>query len=190
MKKFLIIVGVAILLGVIAYLAFFYEKPIDAVGSSVKPFAGDVIGVRSGTSTTYVLALSVATTSYVSKIGGLASKATYSFEVGVASGTPALGWAYAYMNFLGSNDVACDTSTTTTIYDIPTKTQIHWYDIGQLLRPASTTFSLYGATTTYAWNGIATGTTKTLTLTDLNFECLKLDITIASATLYTQLRVK
>lgn len=167
------------------------EKPVGMLGANSTyvnvRYATDVIGTRIGTSTAYAYFGSFATTTYVTRISGNYDQATYVFKLGDASSSP-----YVNMQFLGSWDEDCDTASTTGGKLNPAlKGDMNWFDIGSNRLGIANTGTVAAATTTFYWSPSSSATSsKALTFTNLAFECLRVDVSVASATLFSQLRLK
>lgn len=186
-----IIGGLIVLLALIGGL---YFKDVGQVlGLSSTEFinyASDVMGTKSGTSTTPVTFYgnnTVASTTYVSKIGNHISQAIYTFQAVEASST--LG-ANAYFSFLGSNDDYCDTASTTTSLGAVTTEEINWFDIGDHLLNKVHSTSLPTGTSTLPWLNPTVGAGKVAILDNINYECLKLSVNASSTSLWAQIKTK
>ena len=149
-------------------------------------YASDIIGTRVGTSTVGAhFEATSATTTYRIRTGG-ASTAIFTLLATNASST---GNAGATFNFLGSNDWDCATASTTTgILNPILTTDINWYDIGYNVVELAGSQAL-GATSTIHWTP-TTGLGKTLTLTSLNYECIRIDVSASSTEMLMQARLK
>lgn len=165
------------------------ENQNNQLGLAFLSNASDVIGTKTGTTTAGVLfnSLDNGTTTYVTKIGNNINQATYTFNAKNASSTPS---GQVYLSFLGSNDDYCETATTTTIYDVVTKSQINWFDIGTHLRELAGSQTLGAGTSTMSWAPTGVGQNRTVSLMDLNYECLALQVNASSTELWAQVKMK
>lgn len=163
------------------------ESNVGKATSEFIKYTGDVIGTKNGTTTTFVgfYGAHTATSTYISKIGA-ASTATYGLQVGNASSS-----ADVQLSIFASNDDSCDTATTTTIYDVVTMSQINWFDAKPFLFNDNTAQTLTNGTSTLTWNTSNGGKTgRTLLLTNLAAQCLRLDVNASSTELRAELRLK
>lgn len=150
----------------------------------------DVIGSKSGTTTTGVVfpGKFTATTTAVVGIGQNTDTATFTFKTVNASSTPS---GEVSFTILASNDYYCDTATTTTIYSyIPEDNMINWYDVGTYAINGSQTVAIPVATTTFSWFPTGAWQNKSITLTNLNSKCLALQVNASSTELFVQLVTK
>jgi hypothetical protein len=155
-------------------------------------FESDVVGTRVVTTTvgvgfrvTATGGIS-ATSSYITKISGVKENAIYTFMPTHASTTAKLQF-----NIWGSNDAYCDT-TAISGGNLPLMSEIHWFSAGDHLQNRSHLVNLLNDSSTsfLNWeNPTSTAATEIL-LTNLNFECLKLDVAGSSTVLYAAIRTK
>lgn len=194
LNKSIWIIGGTIIVSLIFLIGIsFKEKGLGLATNLFIPYAQDVIGTKVGTTTTFV-SFGVAgddghaaTTSYVTKIGGNINEAIYSFEARGSS------TASVAMAFYGSNDDYCDTATSSTILDRVVTGDIFWVNLDEHFRNKVHGTSISSATTSLAWdtsNYSAGKAGKEVVLTDLGFECLRLDISGSSTELRAQIKVK
>lgn len=198
MKKKLLFGGmVAGLVVVIACLYFLtpvkeeLPKALGLASTEFITYAGDVVGTKSGTSTTGVYFAPDSTTStYVSKIGGSVDIGVYTIKVLSASSTATSPLITLALE--GSNDDYCDTSTSTTIFDKVTTGQINWFPASNHLLGKTQNTALTNATSTYfiTWASPMTGASNEIILTDLNWECLRLNVQASSTIFWAQLKTK
>ena len=151
----------------------------------------DVIGTKVGTTTNPVQFR-------VTSTGGQTSSTTYPVQISegtdLAIITIGVDKASSSANFitsiLGSYDPECYTATTTTsntnrvIVD-----DVHWVDIADHL--ANTVHStILTATSVLFWNNPFAGTTKSLTLENLNYNCIALRATGSSTEVWAEVLTK
>lgn len=146
----------------------------------------DVVGSKIGTSTTavgfYGSQSANGTSTYSTFIGQGVDTATFTIQAKTASSSSSsVGW-----KIWGSNDGTCATTLTTasstqnTGLSI-TKSQINWFDLNADNSRSSGWF-------VPNWAGNASSTA--VTLTNLNWGCLKLDLTGSSTSLWVQLQTR
>lgn len=181
----IVIVGII----VVGVLYFSHEEePNTGAEASAGPeidYASDVIGSRTGTSTagTYFSDGTSTTTARVRTSG--ASLANFTVLPTSASSTGAL----ATFTFFGSNDFDCATASTTGGTQNPIlTTDINWYDIGDHVAELAGSQSLTG-TSTIAMTPY-TGLGTDITLTNLNYECIKVEAAASSTIMLMQVRLK
>jgi hypothetical protein len=196
MKK-IILVSVIAMVGAIICFFCLGEEIKGKQSYEIAKYMSDVVGTTSGTSTTYV-AFSVvsggnsATSSYVSKIGRDKEWATYMFWVYMAS-TSASNIRF---DLQGSNDSFCDATATSTtdaacVGDCFLTTEVHWFDASDHYSGSDSTVNL--APITFVWNNPTTSTYTRgdeILLTNLNYECLRMNLSASSTELYVGLTTK
>lgn len=189
MKK--ILIGGLAVVAIIAVTAFFITRDKEEVvgatpsaGAEID-YASDVIGSRTGTTTIGAyFATETASTTYRVRTGG-ASQAVFTVLVTHASTT-----AHASFNFYGSNDWDCATASSTGGNLNPILTSdINWYDIGTHLNNLAGSATLSTATSTISWTPTA-GASNDIVLTNLNYECIKVDASALASILLMQVRLK
>jgi len=188
-KTILISVGAVLLIiaGVIGY-QLNQSDSLGLASTSFKNYASDIVGTKTGTTTTGVLWPTATTTQeYVVKTGGLIKQATFTLKPTVA---PAAYSKDVLLNFYGSNDDFCNTATSSTIYDIVTTGQINWFDIGTNLNEFAGSQTIASATSTITATFDADYRGKVINLTNLNYECLKVGVTASGTTLWLQGKYK
>ena len=174
-----------------------FSKPLFGeeltLGNSASNAAIDLVGTRTGTSTAGAdfSVFKTASSSYIAYISGDTDTAIISLKATAASTT---GTA-VYMNILASNDEDCITASTTynSPYNNIVVTDINWYDATSHIKnitTATVASMLTAATTTIVWQPANVGIGKEIILTDLNANCLRLNINATSTKLYGQLRTK
>jgi len=184
MKK-ITIYGLCVVLaiGAVFYIDSIRDK--GEVGAVVKNqgVRFDIVGTQTGTSTVGVgfYGNHTASTTYPMRIGNISDTLFLTLQANAASTSAAA----VSMVILGSNDSYCDTSTTTTVFDVVTTGQVNWYDIGSNIKDLAGSTSLSG-TTTINWTGLAAGDRKSLTLTDLDVACIALEVNASSTVLSIQ----
>lgn len=167
-----LLVSVILFLGI--YMLFNTSQKVIAGLAST---AQDILGTRSGTTTTGAFfsksPANNGTTTSIIRNGGHTDIAVLSFKITAASSTPngLLTWAT-----FGSNDLSCQTATTTTtLANTVVMKDINWFATGNEGQITAT-----GAT--------ATGTIANLS--NLNWECLKVETNGSSTAAWGQIRVK
>ncbi len=167
------------------------EKTLGLATAEFQKYTTDVIGTKIGTTTTGV-AFSVgatggqsATTSYVTLIGNR-DEVTYTGQILEASST-----ANMQIDFLGSSDDYCNTTNTDVDVDTPLVVDINWFDIGGHLLNLDSTGTFDNGTSTLAWDtsGLK-GVGKAMTLTNLDYRCLRIDVSGSSTLFRAELRTK
>lgn len=175
------------------------EKAFGKNSAQLKLFGADVIGTRTGTSTPVGVCFAcanngpTATTSYVSFIGQQKSTAVYNINIQGVSTTP-----MAQFDIQGSNDYRCDTTATSTTDtslggDEPLVSEIQWYGIDNLRNAVYTNTLTSGSSTAfvkYASSALIAGTTDSIVLTELNYNCLKLNVKASSTMMYASLTTR
>lgn len=201
MKKLIIPLGIAVLvvIGVLWY-GHDSEEIMGAIATStafgkVASTTGeayDVIGTRVGTTTTGVahyLATTVGSTTYPWRIGNKVDTVTYYFRTTTASSTG----AYVSFAVLASNDLNCETASTTNVNaseNVVTTDQVNWYDIGMLLKDYAGSLTIPAATTTFIWNPTGSNQTETATFMNLNAKCIALSLNASSSIIHVQMVTK
>jgi hypothetical protein len=194
MRTTLTIIGgiMLVLAGFVGYLINDNQKPQEQeFGLVFQGYAGDVIGTKVGTTTTAVgfgadgSGTQSATSSYITLISGSKDMAIYTLNAKEASSTANLDFAV-----WGSNDYGCDSATSTTILDIVESGDVNWFDIGVHALNLAGTQGIQAATSTWHWDITANNTNRVLVLKDLNYECLRLDVSGASTTLWAEIKLK
>lgn len=189
-KKLVLIGGIIIVLAISVFGYFNRQEALGLATTAFRKYTGDVIGTKTGTSTTYVYLDDnatgrSATSSYRSLIGD-ASTAIYAFKVGAASST-----ADAQFSIFASNDDYCNASSTDTAMDTPLIQDINWFDAAPFLFNNNTAQAFTNGTSSLLWNTSDKPLAgRTLLLTNLAAVCLRLDVSVASTSLRTELRLK
>ena len=193
MKKFFIIGSIVFLLTGGYY---FFKTDKQASGKAAALFinyASDVIGTKVGTTTTMVGFYTdmTASSSYINKIGGKTDMATYTFAA-QASSTPS---GQVAVSFWGSYDDGCETASSTTSFDdIVLTGDVNWFMLNSYQLGISTTHlaTLPVSTTTLNWfpAGNVPLNKQNIVLKDLNYECLKMNLSASSTKLWTQLKIE
>lgn len=149
----------------------------------------DIIGTQVGT-TTEALQFAVdndrtanqATTTAVKLLEGTTDTGLFTIRAVTASTTAELFW-----HIYGSNDGGCDTTTTTTeTSGLVLMNQIHWYELSASVE--GTGSSVSGQIIDPNASTVASSTE--ILLTNLNWACLKMEMSGASTTAHVQLRQK
>lgn len=195
MKKIFVLVGI-VAIGVLI-VAFFINGKSDATGNlgeaNIK-YPSDVVGTKVGTTTAGVYFAgphSVASTSYIIRSGS-ADKAIFTARAVNASTT--LG-ASVQFSVYGSNDWSCTTATTTRNVNDTTNeqvlmTEVFWYDIGSHISELAGSQTSSTGTSTLLWTPTDGGYGTDFTLTNLNYQCIKLEVSASSTELLIQVRNK
>jgi len=147
----------------------------------------DVVGSRIGTTTTAVnFATNVASTTYPILIGREYDSVDFNIFVKEASTTPNM-----FFSVLASNDFDCNTSTTTTsMANTVVKGDINWFDIGSHILNLAGSKTLNSGTSTISWIPLSAGTGTILSLTDLNVNCLALEVNASGTSAWIQAQKK
>lgn len=196
-KFFWTSVGIIVIAFVVVGSVFIYfKKPNSILGIEshevIKTYS-DIVGTRAVTSTTGV-AFSItgtggisASTSYISKIGGDKENALYMFKPTYSSST-----ALLQFDIWGSSDDLCYEATTTAGTNLPLTSEINWYSAGDHLQNRSHLSNLLNDSSTsfVSWSNPTSTAPAEILLTNLNYECLKLDVAGSSTVLYAGLRIK
>jgi len=191
MKQGIIIIAIIAVIALIGGIIGVNLNQPDGLGLATTEFrnyASDVIGTKTGTTTTGVLWPAATTTKeYIIKTGGGIKQATFTIKPTV---TPAAWSQDVLLNFYGSNDDYCDTATTTSVLDAVITSEINWFDIGTNLREFAGSQTIAGATSTITATFAKTNQGKVVNLTDLNYECLKVGVVASGTTLWAQVKTK
>uniref|UniRef100_A0A6H1ZI57 Uncharacterized protein n=1 Tax=viral metagenome TaxID=1070528 RepID=A0A6H1ZI57_9ZZZZ len=194
MKKLFISFGaVAIILAGVFY--FCHESPPEQVlgdvpGGKVATTTGQrisVVGSRSsgyGTTTTgvgFYTYTTNGTTTYPFRIGNSSDSVTFYLKTTDASTT-----AGVYFSLLASNDPMCQTATTSTTENLPTVEEIDWFDVGLLAANYASTVTIPAATTTFEWLPTKSDQNRTITLTNLNADCLAFEVNGTSTVFFVE----
>lgn len=189
-----IIIGLIIISVITSYITVILtkDKVEEDIGKQDYEFihyASDLVGSKSATTTTPAyFQNNYATTTAIRKISG--DIAIYTIQAVTASSTGVA--ANVIMSFLGSNDDFCNTATSTvgsqSTADVVLTGDINWFDIGDHLKDKVHSTSLSSATSTLTWSDPITATGKEIILTDLAYECLRLDVSASGTALWIQLR--
>lgn len=160
----------ALVIGAVFYLS--QKKAIAGLSGSTV----DIVGSRVGTTTTAANFFGLGqsgTSSQAVYLKGFADLLVTTFKITGASSTPSGRLTY---QFLGSNDSSCATaSTTTSMADTVVKSDINWYALG-----TEGTITATGA--------LATGTV--VSLQNLVWECVRVEVNGSSTSALVQTRVK
>ncbi len=190
MNKKIIIALIAIGLLASAYFYYTIRSEQTLAGGTYKSIAVDLIGTRTGSSTSAVgfYLPTAASSTYPFYVGGKDS-GILTFRIEGASTS-----ANVAISVWGSNDFGCALATSTTIYDFLTTTQVQWFDAIQHFA-TSTPLSNIGfgsnvATTTFFWTDPAVGQYREILLDDLSMECLAVQIHGSSTEVFSQYRLK
>ncbi len=195
--------GLSIMIVAVLAIAFFgavkvnvninLEKEVAMGLAAVEfqPFAHDVIGTKTGTTTEGVLISGTigtsATTTYVSRISQGANQAVYTINASDSSSS-----AHSYFEVMGSNDDYCDTTNTSLSVDLPLVSDIRWFDAGNHLKGKvhETSFSNVSSTASFMWANPTNGAANEIVLVDLDYECLRLGVSGSSTVLHAQISAK
>lgn len=173
MKNYLLIgIVIAVVLGALYFVPSKQPAQPANLGGTADAWV-EIIGTRSGTTTTYStinLKTAISTTTVANYIGQDVDTATYSFKSSIASSTGIVTY-----DIRGSNDGACETATTTTIFgDTVLTSDINWYQI----QSGDEFFTMNNATGT------------AVTLTNLNWVCLQIQVSASTTNINVQMRPK
>ncbi len=169
------------------------DKQQEQLISGMPNIAVDLIGTKTGTSTEGV-------GFRITSAGGQSASTTYPYFVGADVDTvvftnkikKASSSANLQFTFLGSNDVGCNTASTTTgLLNPILTTDINWFDIGDHLKGKVHSTSLAVGTSSIPWDtssGINKG--RSIILTDLAYRCVALEVSGSSTVLHTQIATK
>jgi hypothetical protein len=153
-------------------------------------FGQDVVGTHQNSTTTIGVASTLATTTYVSKIGRGVETAIYMIKMVSVQSTTLNNLT---VTVEGSNDLFCDTqagpaSSTTDVV----KANINWFSAMDHLKDKvhATSFTNGSSTAVLAWANAAAGYGQEVILTNLAYECLRLGVSGVSTTPYIQLYTK
>jgi len=190
-KIILIVLGSLVVLAVLGAAIFNYVRgnKFGMNSTEFTYYASDLVGTHSGTSTVgvYFGDNRASTSTYVKRISTTKDNATLLFNVTSASST-----AVAYFEIFGSNDDYCET-TTTTATNYPNMTDINWYSAGDTIinRTHLSYLSTDSATSLLKWtNPTSTHPGPQVSMWNLNYECLRLDVAASSTILYVGIVTK
>ena len=152
-----------------------------------------MVGTRTGTSTvgvgfriTSTGGIS-ATSSYIKKTGGNKENAIFMLKPTSASSSARL-----QLEVFGSSDDFCDTDGVTGD-DPVAMSDINWYSAGDHVQNRTHLVNLLNDSSTsyFHWeNPSSTLSGAQILLTNMNYECLKLDVDGSSTVLYAGLRTR
>jgi hypothetical protein len=199
-KKVSLIVAVGVGIILVAGIVFALFKSNGSVlgkaNSDFVHYTGVLIGSHVATTTAGVLFNSStgsmsATTSYIAKIGGNVENAVFTLKALNVSST----FSAVSVALQGSNDDFCDTKATSTVDarcsgDCVLTGDINWFDAGNNLKNTAQNKTLASSTNYVYWSGMNAGDGSQIVLTDLNYECLKLNVSASSTNLYAEVRTK
>lgn len=163
------------------------EKEIS-YGASIGNAPLDVVGTRTGSSTTAVgfYAANAASTTYPIYIGRDMDSAIYDIYFNAASSS-----SNAYFSILSSPDDFCGTATTSADFGNPyITTDVQWFDAGDSLTNKVHSTSLSTGTSTIGAVNPVAGTSRRLVLENLNSQCLALEVSASSTEIQVQLSTK
>ncbi len=181
--SFITMIGIIFIVGFLLFIKVPVSDQTNFGGIPGAPI--DVIGTKSGTSTTAVTFVNnSATSTYITRIGKNADQVTYTFnnKTYVAG-----GGVNAQVQIMGSNDFNCATASTTTGVLNPILVRdINWFDAGQHYRGLTSSLTQSNGTTTFAINPTGVMQGKEITLENLDYECLKMYISASGTSLWVQ----
>jgi len=187
MKKNFLFGGITAIL-IIAVIWLYLPKTNKALGNVQIWGPTDIVGTKIGTTTTGVnFAVNAgvegysATSTYVATTTALTDVLIFTVKALAASST-----AGVHFSILGSNDYKCDTATTTTIYDVITMKQINWFDIGSHVAGLAGSQTISTGTSTIVWENPAVAQGKDIVLTNVNYNCVALQVSGSSTVLWIQ----
>lgn len=177
---------VVVILGVIFLLSGGSNPPTISFGS-IGNKAIDVIGTRVGTTTTGIdFGTATTTKFYPVNIGIDIDAAMFSIKTtSVLAPNPGVN-----IEIVKSNDSSCETATTTTVMNVPTASQINWYDQSMHLYNVVNTRALSAATNTITWYPTTAGQGKEIMLDNLGVRCIGFNVSASGTTLFAQLVTK
>ncbi len=192
MRKILLIGGI-VLAGMLILAVFnFFNQPQGVSGALEMSNATDLIGTKVGTTTTgadfRVTANGgqSASTTYPFFIGGAVENIVITLKVKAASSTANVRFA-----ILASSDTNCDTASTTSTYaNIVLVKDINWFDAYSFIKDSTVISSYAAGTSTIEWTNPKAGTGKLLTLTDVNANCLALQVSGSSTSVWAQYKFR
>jgi hypothetical protein len=181
-KICLVIVGV-LLVGV--YFGCVLNLQRTEAGA-INKVATDLVGTRIGSTTDPVSfpTKNAASTTYPFYVGG---KKIGVISLGVVAASTS---ANVQVSILGSNDYGCNTATTSTILNVLTRGEVQWFDAASHLKNSAVTSSFANGITTLVWTNPSVNTIRELILDDLALECLALNISASSTSLWSQYRLQ
>lgn len=149
-----------------------------------------IVGARTGNHGTTTTGVNLfhytdGTTTYPFRIGSHVDSTTFFFK-SIGASTTAQGAGAVYFSLLASNDYGCETATTTGYFDLPLIDEIDWYDVGLNTLNYANTVTLPLATTTFNYAANDADINRTVTLTNLNANCLALEIKGTSTVLFVE----
>lgn len=186
MKKIHYVLGICAIMAFVIGIFLLLNKSDNTMGAQIYPIRfTDLIGTRIASSTTGVAWYNygTASTTYPIALFG-ASDALLVLQVTEASSSAAL----IGFSILGSNDPGCNTAVSSTVLNILTKSEVKWFDALPFLDNASVISSLTG-TSTILWLN-PPKVQRALHFTNLNMECLALEVNASSTILYGQYKLK
>lgn len=176
-KTIILVIALLLVVGAVIVIA---NNTKEEFSLGVVDTGNDVIGTKSGTTITGVdfrvtgAGGQSATTSYITKISHNWDTAIYTFKVTEASTT-----ANMQFEFLGSNDVNCDSEAV-----------VNWTDASKHIRDIAYASSLAVGTTTVSWINPTVGTVRSVILTDLAYKCLAVEASGSSTQAWAQITGK
>lgn len=184
-KKLLpLVLGVLAVALIVLVSVGYNPKQESSSGVTLSNAVVDVIGSQSGTTTTGVyFSSSTNFINYPIFIGSDIDTAVYSVSAKDASTT-----APTYLNFLASNDVKCNTSTTTGSGVLAS--DINWFDASPHLKDFTASTSITGGPLTLTFTPGGANKNREYVLTDLNAKCLAIKVAASSTVLRVQLSTK
>lgn len=187
-----IVIGLLLVCGIAGGVAYGVVKALPnsatkSIGGNVSVPAQDLIGSTSGTSTT-LIALgasgTLGTTQTISSsawVGEETSNLALNFKFTTVSTTAPTTWRVQK-----SNDDACNTTNDLNAATNTVRSDIRWFDVPPTSASGGTV-TIGAGTTTYSY---IPGANQSISqqFTDWNARCVKLIVTSASTSVYTQLK--
>jgi hypothetical protein len=175
------------------------EQPLGRATADFINTAGDVFGTKTGTTTVGAnfrvtgSGGQSATTTYVTRLGNAFKEAIYTIKIKKASSS-----ANMMFEVQGSNDFGCATTTASTpidtdySVDMPTPDDINWFSAGDHFKNKvhATSFGNASSTSFLVWSNPQVGVGNEIILTDLNYECLKLNVSGSSTNAWAQIKIR
>ena len=173
---------VVVIIGVI----LFYKPSVQSNFGGMGSGANNLIGTRVSTTTTGVAWGAATTTNrYTHYIGADVDEVTFFLQT-----TAAVASSSVLMNIFASNDQYCNTATTSTTMNVPTVSEINWYDASYLIKDLAGSATIAVATGTVTWYPKTAQLKKIINLENVNARCLALEVASADTSLYAAITKK
>ena len=194
-----IVVGIVLLAGILMSQDKNAEPSFGAANPYVTTRGNmgvvkDLIGtgaIGTATSTTGVAFTSVlSTTTYPVFIGAESNEAVITLMV---TATPFPGEEVVNLSILASNDYDCATASTSynATFDNKITSDINWFDASVHIKDlAGSASAITASPANLLWNPTTVGDGETIVLTNLNTQCLAVQIAASSTSIYSQIVTK